>query len=113
MAFRGLEEFAARRRAEWWSHISEPIKVLCERPARITLPEYNELRMNSWERLEVLKRLDDEALLHVARQCLSNCQPDRRSPAVVYDDSFLTEIGPLLINRLSELSVLTNQEHAS
>lgn len=101
MAFKGFEEEAKRAHDEWWSHISPEIKALVERPTRIGWAEYQSLRMNSWEREEVHKRLDDEALANVAAYCLSNCQrQDRKRPCQTYDDAMAVLLVPLLIERL-------------
>lgn len=83
-------------------HISQEIATLCERDARISLAEYRELRMNSWEQELVAKRLDDEALAWATENCLKNILFDERRPCITYLNALGLVYVPLLLERLAE-----------
>ena len=84
------------------SKIGQDIQAMLDRPRQITLAEFNELRMNSWEYEAVLLRLDDEALALAANNTLNNCRVNRQRPCTVYNDALAVVIVPELLRRLAE-----------
>jgi hypothetical protein len=106
MAFKFFEEHAAKRQAEWDSHVRPEMRALATRPERITLAEWNELRANSYERHEIIKNLDDEALMDSAKHCMGHCgRHDRRLPPSCHDDALVLVYVPLLLERLAAKAV--------
>jgi hypothetical protein len=84
-ALNWLKERAEQVRAEWNSHIKPEIRALIER-GNITIPEWENLRMNSWEQEEIVPAMSDELLARVIRHTLKNCNW-RRKPATTYDEA--------------------------
>jgi hypothetical protein len=81
-------------------HIRSDIQALIDRKEPITLAEYKELRVNSWEQEGLIPRLDNEALLDLTEIVLKNCRPAYRRPCAVYDQFAIHVILPELLRRL-------------
>lgn len=99
-----LADWAAGHRALFYDHVKPEIRALCERPERVTLAEYMELRANSYERRILHQRLDDEALLWLAEYCMGQAGRSLGEFDLPehYNDAVEREIAPLLAKRLRE-----------
>lgn len=71
----------------------------------ISLEEYKESVMNSWEREWLIPYLSDEALMYRVEYSLSNCRmqeyPNR--PPLTYDESVIHSLTPELLSRFRNL----------
>lgn len=84
-AFDWLKERAERSRKEWESHIKPEIRALIDR-GNVTCLEWENLRMNSWERESIVPAMSNELLARTIRYALKNCNR-RRVPASTYDEA--------------------------
>ena len=99
-----LKHLGEQWRKEWLSHVREEIQLLTKRGSPITLKEWSELRLNSWEQEELYPHLDDEAFLHAIRNTVNNCAaPKYPRPYAVYDDALRGLFIPQLLDRFEKL----------
>lgn len=107
MGFKFLERISQQKKAEYLEHCRPEIVNLSCRRKKLSLAEYQELRLNSWEFVLIHRNLDNEALLYVIHHSYSNSQFKSRSvfdpPPMTYDTAIVTEYLPLLLGRFSEL----------
>lgn len=78
--------------------IKPEIQVLIDQKKPIDKETWKSLRMNSYERQELIPLLDNKALAHVLSQTLDNLSPPRTIP-VTYRDS-LKHLSRIAIKRL-------------
>ena len=87
-------------------HIRAEILSLCERGdvEYQEYQEYEQLRMNSFEREFLYPYMTNDCLITVIENhILPNCRDvNRFMPAVTYDDSLIKSFVPLLLSRLKE-----------
>lgn len=81
------------------NYVSEEIQDLAERGWAVSVEEYKELRMNSYERRFLLPYVSDETLCTIVVLCLNNCE---RHSLVTYDGNLQEVLVPELVNRLIE-----------
>jgi hypothetical protein len=85
-------------------HISPKIQALAARGTPITLAEWLELRLNSYEQELLYPKLDNEAFLYALDNVLLNCTlKSTRRPCVVYDDALQVIFVPELRQRFTAL----------
>lgn len=84
------------------SHIRPEIQALADR-GNVTLAEWRDLRMNSYEQELLIPKLTDEALIYTVDHMAKNCQIDQRRPFTTYDNAMIGLIVPELIRRLEPL----------
>ena len=86
------------------SRVRPEIRALVERPARITLAEWEALRANGHERLLLYPRLDDEALAWALEQCATEyaAPSGQRLVPTTNPDLGLRVLAPLAVKRLRE-----------
>lgn len=84
------------------SRVRPEIRALAERPALITLAEWEALRANGHERLLLYSRLDDETLAWALEQCATNyAEPSgQRLVPSTYPDLGLRVLAPIAVKRL-------------
>ncbi len=74
------------------------IKNLC---VSISLEDYKQLRLNSWEADYLLDCLNDDALIYKTERCIANCQRLSRSgPLSTYDEAAVHQLLPEFIRRM-------------
>lgn len=107
MAFKGLDKWYEKHKAEFYSHVKDNVRALAERPERVTWDEYTSLcesqGMNSYERRILVANFDDEALCKLHDQCATQYRellPLQLSEH--YQDMVCRELAPLLVARLRE-----------
>lgn len=123
MAFKGLQEWTAKKKAEYMSHVSPEFLEWLEAHPVVTEEARNEYGtkkgMNSYERQLMYPKLDNAALLKTVEYCLSQCQRGSGSvpPYGVpqsYDDVMMLVFVPLLLERLKKAEeVIAKQEEKS
>lgn len=87
------------------AYISEKVMDLKNRVEQITLEEYKELRMNSYEREYLIDKYDTETLDYLLDLYLDNCaveKPQYHRPAPHYDSAVVWHLLPELRRRLKE-----------
>lgn len=82
-------------------NLSQWVRDRIADPAPITLDEYREFRMNSWEREAIYPKLTDEALADVIQYSLDNCGR-AELPASTYNNAIWMVFMPLLLKRFKE-----------
>jgi len=90
---------------EFQAHVRPEIKELVERDDPMTWDEYNELRMNSYERKALLPKLDDRAVFHLLKYCLSQSRFEklrRYELAGTYDEAVTCDLLPEMMLRLEK-----------
>lgn len=109
-AFKPLRQLVEQWRREWLTHVRIEIQLLTRRGSPVTLEEWTELRLNSWEQEELYPCLDDKAFLHVVRHTMNNCAAPKHSrPYAVYDDALRGLFVPQLLDRFEKLLKLHDQ----
>lgn len=78
------------------------VRRLAESLLPVEPDQYEQLRMNSYEREFLLPNLSDETLCQVAEHAVVNCTPmrDPTRPPVTYDESLMHRLVPELVTRL-------------
>jgi len=90
------------RHEQAMAHVREEYQQLALRGTPITLAEWKDMRMNSWERDFLIPYLDDEALCWTVQHNLSNCSVRRANPCSTYEDALVNLLAPELMKRLQE-----------
>lgn len=85
-----------------WVRVRPHVEALATRPEPVTLAEWRELRLNSWERQYLYPRLTVEALADVVRYSINNCSRLYGSVASTYDEIVIHTFAPELLRRLEE-----------
>lgn len=80
-------------------HIRPEIQALLKREQPVSLAEYSELRMNSYEQEALVPHLSDEALAWAVENVLKNCSQNGRL-AATYNEAMVSPYGPELLRRL-------------
>jgi hypothetical protein len=78
------------------ANVRPEYKVLAARGVPITLDEYKEMRMNSYERKFLLPYFSDEVLFHVMEHARQNSSNPGRAISVTYDESIINDYMPEL-----------------
>lgn len=78
--------------------ISEEIEALVKR-GNITLAEYKELRVNSWEHEHVISALDDEAYCWCVEHAFLNAARPGKRPYSTYEEALVHLHVPELLRR--------------
>lgn len=102
-----LKGCSTRRHAEFYSHISPDMEEWVYNAKKdgraITFVEWQNLRINSYEKHFIIPYLDDDAVLHIAQYCYDQAGyrefSDHQLPAH-YGESVIGVWFPLLIERL-------------
>lgn len=85
-------------------HVRPEIQALATRRTPVTLEEWRELRVNSYEQELLYPQLDDEAFLYALDNVLLNCSlKSVRRPCVVYDEALQVIFVPELRQRFATL----------
>lgn len=100
----GLAALAAQARARWNEKLSDSGRAVQARTTKLTYEEYSKLRGNSWDHIEFLQKLDDEALPKVAARYLSNCAR-YEVPGHCYDEAVIATVMPLLLKQIERNAV--------
>lgn len=109
-----FEELKVKREQEWESHISDEIRKLRDElrstGRRLTLQEYKQLRLNSWERWDLLLLLDDQALLsQMAHYRDNSARPHYTPPYSTYDEVLMHHMLPELMRRMQAQTKTPNR----
>lgn len=97
-----LREFAEKKEAERLSNIRQHIRELAVR-GTISYEEYNDLRMNSYEREHLHPHMTKEGLVKLLRLYSNHVAPkDRTGPCSTYDQAILHNLLPLLLEKLEK-----------
>lgn len=101
-------------RQQFMSHVRAEIqaRVLPEQPP-IGLDEYKVMRLNSYERAVVHRKLTFEALTWLLEECLKNCQYRECTELQIprhYDEAVIGELVPMLLRRIKAGESLPKQE---
>lgn len=91
----------SKHNEEFMNHVRDDYIDLCERGWPIQLEEYQEMRMNSFEREYLLPFLSLEALKWSLENCLKNCSHGTSKPST-YDESLQNLYVPELLRRLED-----------
>ena len=84
--------------------IRDSILKLADR-GNITLQEWKELRMNSWEREFLIPHLTSTALVHSCKDMLKHCTATPfHTPASTYDESVMKNYIPALLRMVEKTS---------
>lgn len=79
--------------------VSEAVQALIQR-GNVTWAEYENLRLNGFERDALYPVLTTEALCKATEQSRSFCLPQRHYPTLTYDETLTHRLVPLLLARL-------------
>lgn len=98
---------AQARKAAFMSHVRPEIKERIKDPAPVSLEEFRSTRKNSYEQHLMQERLDDAALVALARQYLAQTEfgdglAEWELPKH-YDDAIQRFFLPMLIDRVESL----------
>lgn len=92
---------------DFWDHVQDKTKKILARPNRITLPEYKEMRGNSWDWKVIAPKMTNEALIYAVEHNLKNClsikTTGRYSTDLIYEESLVNKLVPILMDRLEEM----------
>lgn len=97
-----LEALYKKQRDEWNSHVRAHIHALAAREFKVTLAEYKELRMNSYEQETLLPNLDQETLIWCIENCLANIGQNVKRPVLTYDQALALNYVPELLRRIKK-----------
>ena len=83
-------------------HVSQAVKDLAEqkKDSLISLEEYKELRLNTYEREYLLPYWDGETLMYIVEHNLQHCQRHNKS---VYDGVLHDQLVPEMLKRFKQL----------
>lgn len=79
--------------------VSERVQTLIQR-GNVTWTEYEDLRLNGFERDALYPVLTTEALCKATEQVRSLCLPQRHFPTLTYDETLMHRLVPLLVAEL-------------
>lgn len=91
---------------EFMSHVSQEIIDITKQGGQcVSHKQYQELRMNSFERKYLIPFLEREALINTIEYCLSQCCEDNKGSfacPVTYNEALINDLVPELIKRLKQ-----------
>lgn len=92
-------------REKWLEHVRDDIVELRNRGEPISEKEFQELRLNAWEREYLLPNLSDEALYNLTERARSHFREDNpHTPADHYQDAVMYRYLPEIMRRQSKAS---------
>lgn len=99
-----LERTKKWKREEFYSHIRSEIINLSKRKEKITIDEWNNLRINSYERRILYNNLTNEVLIETAEYYMSQCYQKLPSLSIPihYNEALERVLLPLLLERFKK-----------
>lgn len=95
-----FKKITDRVQARWNANLTSSGLAAQKRTTPITYAEYEQLRGNSWDRVEFIRKLDRDGLRQVAIKYLGHCGRIQE-PASSYGDAILATVLPLLLEKLA------------
>lgn len=100
--FKKLNHIVEEAEAEHQSHISQWVKDRVKSGVPVTIKEWEQWIMNSYERHELYPLMDNECLKHTAQYFAGNCRPKTARVASCYDEALIHTLLPLLLDRIPD-----------
>lgn len=108
MAFKFLQDHAAKRMSEYMSHVKPEFMQWLDAHEVVTYADFsafcNEHGLNSYERELMYPKLDNDALIRIVKSHLLNCGRVDKRPCSTYDESIIAVFAPLMIERIERFN---------